>query len=169
MRQLLPAIISAVVFLSACGTTPYTPTEYALRDGLITGMPVSGAVKVINGQSASGQVIVYSYAGSQMASDLRSITDVMVRQTEKELSKAGQVTAGPGKTVELKVNSLLSTYAFFYWNSSLNFEAKLGNGEVVTRTVPHTSGILLQNLNGCIAESVMTLLNDQKVRAYLAQ
>jgi hypothetical protein len=147
----------------------YTPTEYPLRDGLIPAIPVSGSTKIVNGQPANGQVIVYSYGGPKLGSDLHSITEVMVKQTEKELSKAARPTAGQAKTIELKVNSLLSTEAFFHWNSTLNFEAKLGNGEIVTQTVPHTSGILLQDLNGCIAESVMTLLNDPKVRAYLAE
>lgn len=34
--------------------------------------------------------------------------------------------------------------------------------------VPHTHGILVQDLDGCIAQSVMKLLNDPRVRAYLA-
>ena len=76
---------------------------------------------------------------------------------------------GGQKTIELKVNSLLSKYSVFHWNSNMNFEARLGNGEVISMTVPHTSGILAQDLNGCVAEGVMKLLNDPRVRTYLAQ
>ncbi len=50
----------------------------------------------------------------------------------------------------------------------MSFVAKLGNGEVVTKTVRHTSGVLLQDLNGCIADGVVALLNDETLRAYLA-
>jgi hypothetical protein len=163
------AAMAAVVLLSACGTLPYTPSEYPLRDGLISSFPAKGQTSVANAQPSADPVIVYSYGGSKLSSDLRSITEVMVQQTNKELMKATQPAAGNAKTVELKVNSLVSTYAIFHWNSTLSFEARLGNGEVITKTVPHTSGVLLQDLNGCIAESVMMLLNDAKFRAYLAE
>jgi len=166
MRYLL---ILATLALSGCGTMPFAPAEYPLRDGLIAPMPVSGQAQITNAQPQTAPVIVYSYGGTKLSSDLRSITDVMVQQTNKELSKAAQPTPGAAKTIELKVNSLLSKYAGFHWNSNLSFDAKLGNGEVVSMTVPHTSGILQQDLNGCIAESVMMLLNDQRVRTYLAQ
>ena len=103
---------------------------------------------------------MYSYGGRKLSSDLRSITEVRVRQTSEELSKTAQPALGAPKTIELKVNSLLSRYPFFNWNSNLSFDARLGNGEVVSKTVPHTSGVLAQDLNDCIAQSVMKLLND---------
>jgi hypothetical protein len=167
MRYLL--VVLASVFLSGCGTLPFAPAEYPLRDGLIAPMPVSGNAQATNIQPQTAPVIVYSYGGTKLSSDLHAITEVMVQQTNKELNKAAQPAPGASKTIEIKVNSLLSKYAGFHWNSNLNFDAKLGNGEVVSMTVPHTSGILQQDLNGCIAESVMMLLNDQRVRAYLAQ
>jgi len=170
MRYLkVVAATSFALMLTACGTMPYTPSEYPLRDGLISTIPTKGAAEIVNGQSSSDPVIVYSYSGTKLSSDLRSITNVMVEQTNKELAKAAQPSAGDPKTIELKVLSLQSRYIAFFWKSNLKFEAKLGNGEVLEKTVPHTSGVLLQDLNGCIAESVMTLLNDEKVRAYLAQ
>ena len=161
--------ILAVLMLSGCGTMAFTPTEYPLRSGLIAPMPVVGQVQISNVQPESGQVIVYSYGGTKLSSNLHAITDVMVEQATKELAKAGHPVAGTPKTIELKVNSLLSKYSVFHWNSHLSFDAKLGNGEVVSMTVPHTSGVLAQDLNGCIAESVMKLLNDPRVRSYLAQ
>lgn len=167
MRNSILALL--LVLLSACGTMPYTPEEYPLRDGLIVGMPVKGATQVTNGQPSTSPVIVYSYGGSQLSSDLRSITAVMVEQTTKELAKAAQPGEGGAKTIEIKVDSLLSEYFGFHWKSKLRFEARLGNGEVITMTVSHGSGVLKQDLDGCIAESVMKLLNDPTLRAYLAQ
>ena len=166
MRYLL---LLAAISLSGCGTRPFAPTEYPLRDGLIAPMAVNGQAQVSNGQAQTGPVIVYSYGGTKLSSDLNSITEVMVQQTRKELAKAARPAGGSSKTIELKVNSLLSEYAGFHWNSNLKFDAKLGDGKTISMTVPHTSGFLAQDLNGCIAESVMTLLNDQRVRTYLAQ
>lgn len=155
--------------LQACGTMPYHPQEYPLRDGLISSFNVNGTAKIVNSQPATEPVIVYSYGGSKLQSNLNAITEVMVKQTQGELAKNGKVNgSGPAKSIDLKVNSLLSTYGVFNWRSNLDFEAKLGDGTVIKKTVPHGSGVLLQDLNGCIAESVMVLLNDEKVRAYLA-
>jgi len=66
------------------------------------------------------------------------------------------------------VTSLLSEYIAFFWKSNIEFQATLGDGQVLQFKVPHTSGVLLQDLNGCIAEGVMTLLNDERLRTYLA-
>ena len=162
--------IATALLLSACGTSPYIPTEYPLRSGLISTITVKGQTKITNSQLIGDPVIVFSATGiGKRSSDLRSITEIMVQQANKELDKAAQRTGGGSKIIELKVNSLVSEHASYHFNSTLNFEAKLGNGEVITKTVLHTSGFLLQDLNGCIAESVMTLLNDKNLRAYLSQ
>jgi hypothetical protein len=105
-----------------------------------------------------------------MNSDLQTITATMVQQATGELAKNGHKTdAGKPKTIELKVNSLVTEYIAFFWKNEIRFQAKLGDGNVVDKTVPHSSGSPLQDLNGCIAEGVMALFNDEKVRAYLAR
>jgi hypothetical protein len=170
MRKVLPFVALAIV-LQACGTMPYVPTQYALRDGLIKSIDTSGPVTATNAQSATDPVIVYSYGGSKLQSDLKAITETMVQQTNGELAKYATVKAGGNKpkTIAIKVKSLLSTYGFYSWSSDIVFDATLGDGRVVTKTVHHGSGDLKQDLNGCIAEGVMTLLNDSQVRTYLAQ
>ena len=166
MRNVIIVVLLAL--LSACGTLDYKPTEYPLRDGLIPAFQVSGPVSVSNAQPASEEFIVYSYMGTKLGSNLKSITDVMVEQTRKEIAKNGRAGSGAPKTIALKVNSLVSRYMnAMFWRSSIQFEATLGNGQVVSFDVPHTSGNPHQNLNGNIAEGVMTMLRDERVRAYL--
>jgi hypothetical protein len=168
MKNIL--ILISIFLLQACGTMAYTPTEYTLRKGLIPEMTVNGSASVINAQPSKDEVIVYSYGGSKLASSLNDITALMVKQTDGEISKNFKVSGGATKkTIELKVDSLLSQYVFYSWKSEINFTAKLGDGTVVNKVVNHKSGSLHQDLNGCIAEGVMTLLNDAKVRAYLAK
>lgn len=165
------ALIGCIaLLLQACGTVPYTPTEYPLREGLIGPLQVNGATRIVNTQPLTEPFIVYSYGGTKLSSNLNAITEAMVKQAQEELAKNGKVNdSGSPKSIDLKVNSLLSRYGMFNWRSNLDFEAKLGDGTVVTKTVPHGSGVLLQDLNGCIAESVMVLLNDERVRAYLSK
>lgn len=168
IRMMISAL--TLLTLSGCGTMAYTPQEYPLRDGLIPALTVVGDVSVNNVQDATGETIVYSYGGSSLASNYKAITQVMVEQTKKELARNGKVTKpGPAKSIDIKVNYLKSTYVAFFWKSELRYTAALGNAVTLNKTVNHGSGVLLQDLNGCIAESVMDLLNDPQVIAYLAE
>jgi hypothetical protein len=163
--------LACLFLLQACGTMPFTPSVYPLRDGLIPSLPVSGAATISNGQPSKDQAIVYSYGGSKLASNLNAITEIMVQQATDELKKHASSTPGSQqKTIELKVNSLESKYTgLFAWKSQLQFEATLGDGTVIKRDVKHGSGVLAQDLNGCIAEAVITLFNDKQIQDYLAK
>ena len=99
---------------------------------------------------------------------MKAITEAMVQQTTKEVQKNGrQVSEGKPKSIALKVNSLFSNYFAFHWKSKIHFQATLGDGQVLEFSVPHASGDLRQDLNGCIAEGVLILLRDTRVRKYL--
>ncbi|WP_028007414.1 hypothetical protein [Solimonas flava] len=168
MRSMMLALLGALL-LTACGTRPYTPVQYPLRDGLISKFNTTAPVQVINAQPSTEQTIVYSYSGMKLSATLNTITETMVQQTAGELAKNTQSNGvAKAKTIELKVASLQSRYIAFFWKSNIVYEARLGNGALIEKTVPHSSGDLFQDLNGCIAEGVMNLLNDEKVRAYLA-
>jgi hypothetical protein len=167
MKKILALALAA--FLAGCGTMPYTPMQYPLRDGLIAAMPVNGPTTIVNAQPSTDPVIVYSYGGSRLSSNLNAITAVMVEQANQELNKAGTINpSGAPKTISLRVTSLLSTYGVFSWSSDIEFDVTLGDGQTFSMSVPHASGVLVQDLNGCIAEGVMKLLQDERVRAYLA-
>ena len=170
MKSNIFVLLIVSVLFGGCGTMQFTPQEYPLRDGLIPPMKVSGNVTIKNSQDSKEAAIIYSYGGSKLASDYNKITQVMVDQSTKELKKNGQlISSSKGKSIDLKVTYLLSTYKFMYWKSELKYTATLGNGKKLDKTVTHGSGILAQDLNGCIAESVIDLFNDTAVRNYLAE
>ena len=166
----ITGLLLCLAVLSGCGTIEFKPAEYPLRDGLIPPFNVAGTATVSNNQPSDAQFIVYSYGGSELASNLKAITEVMVEQTRKEIAKNGRPAAGGTKSIALKVNSLVSKYGYaMFWRSSMQFEATLGNGQVLNFDVPHTSGSVHQNLNGNVAEGVMVMLKDERVRAYLGR
>lgn len=170
MRLRFSVYSMVMFFLAGCGVIPYVPAEYELREGLIQPFTVNGNVTVSNVQESADQAIVYSYMGTKLASDYQAITQIMVDQTKKEIAKnANSVSENHLKTVDLTVTYLKSTYIAFYWKSELQFTATLGNGLSIEKTVNHGSGVVQQDLDGCIAESVMELLNDPKVVAYLSE
>ncbi len=147
----------------------FTPMEYPLRAGLIAPMPVNGPATIANAQPSTEAVNVYSYGGTRLSTNLNAITAVMVAQADGELNKAGTInSAGAPKTISLRVTSLLSTYGVFSWSSNIEFDVVLGDGQSFSMRVHHASGSVGQDLNGCIAEGVLKLLQDERVRAYLA-
>lgn len=162
-------LLCAPLLLQACATLSFTPAEYPLRDGLIPPMDVAGNVVITNAQPSGDPQIVMSGAGIKYQSDYRSITEVMVQQATKELHKAARPRNGKAKSVDLKVTYIRSEYVAFFYNSSIRFDATLGDGSVVSQTVKHSSGSPVQDLDGCIAEGVMNLLNDPQLRTYLAK
>lgn len=165
-RMMVPC---GALLLAGCGTLPFTPMEYPLRPGLVPTFEIAGTAHAANDQSSTESTIVYSYGGSKLSTSLNAITQVMTQQTNEELAKDGHTNGGTSaKTIALRVDSLLSEYVFYSWKSDIRFRATLGNGETIDFAVHHASGELGQDLNGCIAEGVMTMLNDKRVLAYLA-
>lgn len=155
--------------LTGCGTRPYIPQEYPLRDGLIPSLNVSGDIAINNSQDSEEPAIVYSYVGTKLASSYKDITQLMVEQATKELRKNAKITNSDSKKrIDLQVNFLKSTYIAFFWKSELRYEAILGNGTKISKTVNHASGSVIQDLNGCIAESVIDLFNEPQVIEYLS-
>jgi hypothetical protein len=162
-------VLASVVILQACGTTAYTPTENTLQTGDVTAFNVNGKVSITNGQPSKDPVIVYSYGGSKLGTNLHDITEVLARQAQSELEKNGRISGSGGqKTIKVRVTYLMSEYVAFWWKSKIRLEAVLGDGEVREIAAFHGSGNLFQDLNGCIADGVIELFKDEKVKAYLA-
>lgn len=170
MNVKLVIIIFTTLFLFGCATSPYIPQEYPLREGLIPKLSVNAPVTVNNSQDSTAEAIVYSYVGTSLASNYKNITQLMAQQASKEINKNFSIgLSDDKKTIDLKVNYLKSTYIAFFWKSELKYTAVLGNNVLIKKTVNHSSGALIQDLNGCIAESVIDLLNDPEVLAYLSE
>jgi len=161
--------VFGALVLQGCGTLTYTPTEWPIKDGAIERLDVAGSVSFVNAQPSTEEAIVYSYGGTQLGTTYHAVTALMTRQAEKELKKnSGASRSGQPKTIELKVTQLKSIYIAFFWKSNMEYEARLGNGEVLNKSVKHGSGDVRQDLNGCIAEGVIDLFKDPRVKEYLA-
>lgn len=138
--------------------------------GLGSVMPLNGTVTVTNAQPSVEPAVVYSYGGTKLSSSLNEITAMMVQQTKKLIRSYGKPSGSTKqKTIELKVISAVSEYVAFYTKGQLSFTARLGNGEVVDGTSDNKGATPQQDLDGCIVEGVRILLDDPRVRGYLAE
>jgi hypothetical protein len=163
-------VLCGALLLTGCGIRPFTLTEYPLRAGLIPPIDITGTARASNNQPSTEQIVITSGGGGGLGSSPNAITEVMTQQTNEELLKNGHSHGGmAAKTISLRVDSLASDYIAWYWSSEIKFTATLGDGETVDFDVHHSSGVLEQDIDGCIAEGVMHLLNDPRVRAYLAK
>jgi hypothetical protein len=163
-------VLCGVLLLAGCGIKPFAVEEYPLRPGLIPAFAIAGTAHATNDQPSMEPTVVSSYGGSGLSASLNAITEVMTQQTNEELRKNGHSHGGTSaKTIAIRVDSLVSNYVAWSWASEIKFYVTLGDGQVIAFDVHHASGELPQDLDGCIAEGVMHLLNDQRVLAYLAR
>jgi hypothetical protein len=161
--------LSAILLLSGCGTDSFRPVEYPLRSSLITPFDVSGKVAVGNAQTSNESATIYSYGSTTIKGNLSTITEVMVRQSAKEIEAAGRKIGGDGtKIIGLRVDSLESESHVVYYKSKMLFQVTLGDGQVLNLSAAHASNSADSDLNGCIADGVLALLQDDRVRSYLA-
>ena len=163
------ALVVLCCLIQAC-SVPLKVEEYKYEDKHIAEFDLKGNLAVTSGKPSSEQIKVYSHRGMSITSDLNSLTDIMVRQTIDQAKKRGRVKAGgSAKSIELKILSILSEQSFYHTNSKMSYQVKLGNGDSFTKGVEHSSMNAHQDLTGCIADGVIALLQDEKVKAYLAQ
>ena len=168
MKRLIAVLPLAL--LTACGAVQFVPKEYPIDKGNITQFDLSGKIQVINAQTSEESTIVYSYGGTEFVTNLKALTESMVNQTAKMIqANSKQVVSDKQKTVDLRIDSLLSKYFMFHYNSTIKFTVKLGNGKTLNKTVEHSSASPTQDLNGCIADSVVNVLTDSEVKGYLAE
>ncbi len=168
MKRLIPVL--PLVLMTACGTIQFVPKEYPIDKGNIAQFELNGKVQVLNGQPSEEKAVVYSYGGTELVTTLKALTESMVNQTAKEIqANSKQGNSEKPKTLEIKIDSLLSKYFMFHCNSTIKFTVKLGNGKILNKTLEHTSGAAQQDLNGCIADSVVNVLSDSEVKGYLAE
>ena len=165
-------ILAPLLFLliQGCGTIPFNPPVHELAVESIPGFSVSGPVTINNAQENAEPVIIHSYGGTKYQSNYNEITETMVSQAKFELERHGTMSGGnQEKTIGLKVTHLISKYIAFYWKGAMTFTVTLGNGEEFELSIEHGTGSgAAQDLSGSIADGVVALYKDERVKAYLA-
>jgi hypothetical protein len=158
----------ACCLLQAC-TVGLKVQDYKYEDKHFTPFEVKGNVVIKNGQPASNEISVYSASGVTVTSDLKTLTELMVQQSTAQIQQRGLVKGTTeSKSIELKILTIKSEAAFYHANSKMLYQVTLGNGDVFSKTVEHSSMDPHQDISGCVADGVIALLADAKVRAYLA-
>lgn len=170
MKKLIIAA-SFLLLLQGCGTVQFNPPVHTLADTAIPDFPVAGDVDIINTQESTEPTIIHSYGGTKYESNYKTITDTMVEQAKSELAKHGDFRRkGADKTIGLSVTHLNSRYVAFFWKGTMTFTVTLGNEESFDLTVEHGTGAgAAQDLSGSIADGVVALFTNDKVKVYLAR
>jgi hypothetical protein len=168
-RSPWPALAAVAVMTLAPGcSTSYVPAEFTFDQPAVPTIDVKGTVRFTNAQSSPDRVTVSSYGGMTAEADYHAITEVMVKDASRLLHDNQRSLGGTtSKTIALKVESLQSRYIAFFWKSAMHFTAVLGSGQIISKEVTNAGPDTIRDLDGCIAQGVIQLMNDPIVRAYL--
>jgi len=167
-RRLLPIALLFLIFLLGC-THQYVPQKYPLGEGAAAGLTRVGHVEVVNGQTATGLVLIGVQGAHKWMGDLRQWTDTAVQLTRDELHKRGGQTE-PGAPANL---TLEITRANLYWGFAsirciLYLKATTGDGYVREFEGNNSSPwTLYRACDGAVTRAVTAMLEDPKIVEYL--
>ncbi len=122
-------IALAAMLLQACGTINYVPEEYVIAEGRIQKFDLRGNVVVENIQPDTTERIFYAGgAAADWKSNYNLVTEHLKEQLKSEIGKNGNHTGGAvTKTLQVKVENIQATMAFFHFVSTMDVMVQLGN------------------------------------------
>jgi len=157
-------VVIAAVALQACGGT-YVANEYPLSEDRISPFDVKGEITVSSAYDAAQP---FNLAG--LDADLNQISERFAEQMSGEIAARHTGGSGADKTVDVRVTSMGMANRVVYMEGRINVELLLGNGETVSYERRNGSpGVPDRVLNGTIAVAVIEALENETVRAYLAE
>jgi len=167
------ALLLAVLALQACGSIDYVPEESAIASGRIAKLDVQGRVDIVNAQSDQQEKILYRSPTSSVkwVADYHLVTEKLIGQLKKEVGKNSPPgSTGPVKKMLVRVDDLHVENKVAFYLGKLTLTVNLEDGSTITKTSGHGSpGNIWHVLNRTVAAGVVDLLNDQKIRSYLAR
>jgi hypothetical protein len=158
-------VLFSALSLSACVGT-YTAAEYPLAENRISDFDVQGEVSVTG---AYEEPMPFRMRG--MDADLKQISEQMASQMSEEIQRRHTGAGGSDKEIVVRVTRMAVADRFAYFEGKINVELTLGNGETVSYERRNGSpvGPLPRILNGSIALAIIEGLENDTVRAYLAE
>jgi len=167
-RLVAPMALLVILLLTGC-THQYAPQKYPLQEGAAAGLNRVGAVDVVNGQTATGLVLLGVQGAHKWMGDLHEWTETAVQLTSDELRKRGGRT-GPGAPATL---TLQVTRANLYWGFAsirciLHLKATTGEGYVREFEGNNSSPwTLYRACDGAVTRTVAAMLEDPEIINYL--
>jgi len=161
-KMLLIAI--AAFMLQACGGT-YVANEYPLNEDRISSFSVKGDVDVRSAYDEANPTRI-----ANLDADLNQISERFAQQMSQQIQNRHGGESGSDKTIDVRVTSMNMANRIAYMEGRIEVELALGNGEEVSFERRNGSpGVVDRVLNGTIAMAVIEALENETVRAYLAE
>jgi hypothetical protein len=163
------AVVSIALVFAAC-THRYTPTEYAIDTERIAPFPTGAPVRVATDGPSTEKQVVFENMGHHFVTTYAEVTDVLVAQLAKEIRKrGGTVSPDATKTVRVTVIGMSGHANFATLDGYVRTRLQVGDAPPREIFVQNTSpATVYRALDGAIARTVMEILADRDVLAYLA-
>jgi len=160
----LSLLLFAALLLQACGGT-YVANEYPLNEDRISGFQVNGDVTVHSAYDGPQAIRI-----GNLDADLDQISERFAQHMSGEIDRRHNGSGGPDKSIAVRVTDMNMSNRIAYMEGRIRVELALGNGEQVSFEKRNGSpGVIDRVLNGTIAMGVIEALENDTVRAYLAE
>jgi len=166
-------MLPGVLFLSGCMSFTYHPAEYVLDDGRIDDFNVSGSVDVENGSIADESMVIFDGVVTWSTSR-KEINSALTAQLQEEVNRHGVVRGTKSKPLQVTVNNYHAEQPGFVFKVSNDFTVSGDGGfkkdfKITDTTNGNIGGDIIRSFNSAIAVSVIHVLKDPDVLAYLAR
>ncbi|MCP1727817.1 hypothetical protein J2T60_001817 [Natronospira proteinivora] len=160
----LSFVVFAAFLLQACGGT-YVADEYPLNEDRVSSFQVNGEVSVRSAYDEPHPIRI-----TNLDADLQQISEQFAEQMGQEIDRHHNGDGGADKHIMVRVTDMNLANRIAYMEGRVSVELELGNGEQVSFERRNGSpGVIYRVLNGTIALAVIEALEDETVRAYLAE
>jgi len=174
MRAIYKAVVLVVIFLIAGCTIkhdyiwveyPITPERLNLHDSF----DESKEIRIIKGDSDDSQIFLGNVGAHHYFGSLQSLTDGIADQLEMELAQR-QLEINNTAEKSLEITVMWTKFERGMWKiaATLDFQVKFGNGKIKSYSVRNSSPATVdRTYNGAVALSVIEIINDWEVLAYI--
>ena len=171
-----PVILILCLTLSGCGAIrhDYIWSEYPLTSNRISSqvsLLKGQELRIIKGKSDDSDISLYKIGPHQYYVNEQSLTNGIVDHLAKEMQKQGlEISNTAEKSLEIAVNHSDFKQGMWKIAATLKFTVKFGNGKTKSYTVRNSSpGSIDLVYNGAVALSVLEMINDPVVLAYVGK
>jgi hypothetical protein len=170
--MMLRVFLLVVFAISASACSPLMiqsdPAAFPINPEEVPKYNSQPSISVGNAYDKS-QIVTISTVGRGLEADLQQYTQTTVDILSGELDKQSiNVRQNGDKDVILRVHDVVYEQGFWVLHTTLNLEAKLGNGEtIVTEGDNRSPGNAWRSVNGALKRAVVELMKNQTFVDYI--
>lgn len=163
-------LVAVVLLISACeGIVRGNAKLYEIDIQKIPVFNTKQAIHLVNAFATPRIVNMSEGSNTPSRGDLKQLTDTCIELLSTALEKRDIALIPQGKPVTMVVHHIQSHAGYWVRQTSLQLDAKLESGKVITITVDYRSpGDSFRAINASLRKAVVNLLNHEDFIRYVS-